>query len=292
MSQCLALTSKMKRCRNYACSSSTADDAARLEADTHTCLQHKGHFNIAKKIWFNKNAWFLRSLEFSSAERLYVAEALKHGLVDIQEEDIRKLPDHPSYTYFIFLCVKLVKAFRIDWNAPLSERFIKTLWKWYGSIGPVQITYETFFSVIRNSPQENFYKVIQLYPHGLVPEKPWFKFFRACADQDWFEEILHSDKNQERIKDSIAFLHKLPIHHSKISLLGILESGRLEDWLEATKYSRYDVLKGRLAPMKDELLSIAWIPERFMCWCLDEEEKSRIRDVWGTEPNKIELSST
>jgi hypothetical protein len=44
--------------------------------------------------------------------------------------------------------------------------------------------------------------------------------------------------------------------------------------------------------MKDELLSIAWIPERFMRWCLDEEEKSRIRDVWGTEPNKIELSST
>jgi hypothetical protein len=65
----------------------------------------------------------------------------------------------------------------------------------------------------------------------------------------------------------------------------------MEDWLEATKYTRYDVLKSRFAPIKDELLSVAWIPERFMCWCLDEEEKSRIRSVWGREPNKIELSS-
>lgn len=278
MSQCLALTSKSKRCRNYA-------------KHDNTCAQHQSHFATAKQTWFKLNARFLRSLEFSSAHRFYVTDALKHGMVYIEEEDIRSLPDHSSYTYFIFLCVRFVNGFRIDWNIPLSHRFIKTLWKWYGSIGPVQITNETFFSVIESSPEENFYKVIELYPHGLVPERPWFKFFRDCAEQPWFEEILHSDKNQQRIKDSIAFLHKLPIISNRISLLGILESGRLEDWLEATKYSRYDVLKSRLAPMKDELLSIAWIPERFMRWCLDEEEKSRIRSVWATEPNKIESSS-
>lgn len=275
MYQCLALTNKSKRCRNYS-------------NHEYTCAQHQGHFTIAKKLWFNKHGWFIRSLEFYSAQRLYVTEALKHGLVDIQKEDIRSLPDHSSYTYFIFLCVRFVNGFRIDWNTPLSHRFIKTLWKWHGSIGPVQITNESFFSVIEISPEENFYKVIELYPHGLVPERPWFKFFRDCVEQPWFEEILHSDKNQQRIKDSIAFLHKLPILSNRISLLGILESGRMEDWLEATKYSRYAVLKGRLAPIKDELLSIAWIPERFMRWCLDEEEKSRMRREWNVEPNKIE----
>lgn len=270
MPQCLALTAKGKRCRSHS-------------SGNNTCSKHIDHFSYAILAWFYSQGRLIRNLELYPGLRIYIEEALKHKLIVPTIEDIAKLPVHSSYTYFILLCAKHVTHFSLDWNTKLSDKVIKTLWKWHSSIsiGPVHITYEDLFVIMSLNPVENFYKIICLYPHGLIPEKPWFKFFYACANHGSFEELLHSSRNPERIQESIEFLNKLPIHPNKISLLHILQSGKLEKWLEETKRVRLSVLKGRLEPIRDELFAVSWLPERYMKWCLDEEEKDRLRSVWG-----------
>ena len=33
--------------------------------------------------------------------------------------------------------------------------------------------------------------------------------------------------------------------------------------------------------IRDELLPVAWYPDRFFDWCVDEEEKEFLKKVWG-----------
>jgi hypothetical protein len=277
MPQCLALTAKGKRCRSCA------------PYESYVCSKHTEHFKDAELAWFYNQGKLLRNLELFPGFMIYVKEALRHKLIVPTIEDIAKLPAHSFYTYFFLLCAKHLDGFALDWNPSLSTKAIRTLWKWHGSIGPVQITYEDIFAIMRLRPVDNFYPTICLYPHGLVPERPWFKFFYACAKQEWFEELLHSNRHPELIQGSIEYLNKhCSVNPNHISLLRILQSGNLEKWLGETKQTRYTVLKGRLGPIRDELFTVSWSPERYMRWCLDEEEKDRLRVFWSLDPNKVE----
>ena len=46
-------------------------------------------------------------------------------------------------------------------------------------------------------------------------------------------------------------------------------------------FNGYKERKAQKAQIKAELLSIAWHPDRYLDWCVDENEKKDLKKVWG-----------
>jgi hypothetical protein len=53
-----------------------------------------------------------------------------------------------------------------------------------------------------------------------------------------------------------------------------------EAWRVAKIQSWMESKKQRLEPVKEELMAVAWHPDRMQAWCLDEETKAEFRSRW------------
>ena len=279
MSHCHALTAKGSRCKSYASVLERSDKCITYD---YTCSKHKEYFKDGKipNKWKNNRWKFVRRLEERLGIARFIEDALCLGLVIPTQEEISSLEESSYYTYFILLCAKHVDGFLLDWNLRLSAKVLKKLWKWFGAIGPVTVTYSDLFSMIKNSVQSGFYNILITYTHGLAPERAWFLFFERCSQEEWFDEVLHCDAHDMLINNSIKSLAISKVPRENISLLSILESGKFHVWLLDKKSQRYSVLREKILPFKEELLAISWAPTRFRNWCLDTEEYCEIQMNW------------
>jgi len=260
MPTCYAMTDKGKRCRAYSIINSA------------TCKAHQNHFNDLVSKWIKKK--MIKDLEFYPARRIYIESALKLRLVEVTKEDIATIPPHTSYTYFILLCARHTD-FVLDWNAKLSSKVLRTLWKRVGAIGPVVITYEDIFAMFRTNIVSGFYGSLLAYPHSNA-EINWFEFFELSARAQWFQELIHYSYNMKVVDEVIVHLKKLSHEHQnqKQSLLHIFESGEYMAWFLNKKKQFYTSLECKIEPIKEELLEVAWTPERVMEWCMDHSQRA------------------
>ena len=267
MSHCHALKKNHTGCRAYATVLTCSQD---LITYSHTCKRHQDYFEK-----FELTKKFVASLEFWPTLRSFLATAFELELICVNEDFIKSLSAHSTNAYFYLLCAKYTTV-DLTWNLPLLNRTYKALWKWMGA-GPVQITYADLFALAKKETG-GFYRMIYCYPHGLAPRATWFKFFESCAEEDWFEQMFHVDKDiqQTHLTQTMKDLAKLPIGLDTITLYKILDT-EFMDWLLRAKKRRYEIIRQRCV-YKEDLLEVAWHPIRIL-WCLDEDVKRRWRTI-------------
>ena len=56
----------------------------------------------------------------------------------------------------------------------------------------------------------------------------------------------------------------------------VIRDPRYLEW-----FNGYKERKTQKAQIKDELLPIAWHPDRVIDWCIDEDEKKDLQKLWG-----------
>jgi len=251
MSHCHALKKNNTRCRAFASIESCSDD---LVVYKHTCKAHANFFDT-----FRLTKDLIESLEFWPGIAHFLKDSFENDLICVKEGFVASLRNHSCYSYFYFLAAKYSQGFK-PWNQPLYHTTIRILWSWIGRIGPVVITEADILELAKLDPVPGFYAM--LYNTGW----PWELARNLCAKEDWFENVYHTDvaKHESIIKEFSPNYMDYKDNH--------------KEWLASAKEAYYLRIGSR--PFKEELLAVAWSPERLE-WCLDIEEMGRVKIEWS-----------
>jgi len=248
MSHCHALKKNNTRCRAFASIESCSDE---LILYKHTCKVHADFFDT-----FILTKELVESLEFWPGIASFLKDAFENDLICVKEDFVAGLRNHSKYGYFYFLAAKYSQGFK-PWNIPLYHKTIRLMNMWRGSIGPVQITYEDLLHLVKIDPVPGFYAIF--YNTHI----PLTMFLNLCAKEEWFQVVYHVDEA----------IHEMNIRQFYPNVKDYIQ------WLQIAKYRYYLNIRG-LYPFKDELLAVAWRPERLE-WCLDVEEMGRVKIEWS-----------
>ena len=258
MSHCHALKKNNTRCRAFASIESCSDD---LIVYKHTCQVHAKYFDT-----FQLTKYLVENLEFWPGISEFLKEAFQLELVCVKEEFIESLANHSKYSYFYLLAAKYSQCFK-PWNQPLYQKTFRLMWVWMGRIGPVTIHYVDLLALAKIDPVPGFYTMIFSRDSRNMS---WMTIYELCVSEEWFEIMYHID----------AATHEYHITQSKELFRQSHEfDEQLKKWFSITKENYYTNIRKRLQ-FKEELLDIAWSPER-LDWCLDEEVKKRIQKLKG-----------
>jgi len=198
----------------------------------------------------------VESLEFWPGISEFLKEAFQLELVCVKEDFIVSLANHSKYAYFYLLAARFSQGFK-PWNQALYEKTFRIMWQWMGRIGPVTITYLDLFDLAKSDPVPGFYTML----YSRSRQISWATIFELCSKEDWFEHMYHAPiATHERHTQSQTF--------------------RIEymDWFLDAKGVYFDTILARY-PYKKEVIEVAWAPERFIDWCLDEDDKNRIQKL-------------
>jgi len=256
MSHCHALKKNNTRCRAFASIESCSDD---LVIYKHTCQTHTNYFDN-----FKMSKELVESLEFWPGISHFFKEAFELELICVKEDFIASLANHSKYAYFYLLAARFSAGFK-PWNQPLYKKTFRLMWVWMGSIGPVQITYADLLDLAAIDPLPGFYTMI--YSRG-NRDLSWQTAAELCAKETWFEDLYHVDA------DTHKRAHTL-ITQSREFIPNPAFEAEYNDWLIKVRQIYYANIQARI-PYKEELVAVAWGPERVIDWCLDWEDKSRI----------------
>lgn len=257
MSQCYALKKNNTRCRAFASIESCSED---LITYKHTCKVHANYFESFK---FTKS--LVESLEFWPGISEFFKEAFQLELVCVKEDFMNSLSNHSKYSYFYVLAARFSAGFK-PWNQSLYQKTFRLMWAWMGRIGPVTITYLDLFDLAKIDPVPGFYTMV--YSRG-DRQLTWLTAAELCTKEQWFEAVYHADKatHETHLTQSRASFIPLPAFEAEYPI-----------WLRKAKEAYYANIQARL-PYKEELVAIAWSPERFIDWCLNGEVKERLKKL-------------
>ena len=144
----------------------------------------------------------------------------------------------------------------------------------------------------RLKTQEMCDKAVDEYPYnlGYVPDR--FKTQEMCVkafnvNPLKFEYIPDRLKTQEMCSDKFHFsdeVDDIPDWFITLEMIGIFSRPccagcdfEFDDW-----FNGYKERKAQKAQIRDELMPIAWHPDRVIDWCFDEEEKKDLKLLWGS----------
>ena len=252
MSQCYALKKNNTRCRAFASIESCSED---LITYKHTCKIHENYFDT-----FQLTKGLVESLEFWPGISEFLKEAFQLELICVKEDFIASLTAHSKYSYFYLLAARFSYGFK-PWNQSLYQKTFRLMWVWMGRVGPVTITYLDLFDLAKIDPVPGFYTML----YSRTRQISWTTIFELCSKEDWFENMYHTEEPT----------HEYHITQSPFRQLNIVpfESEYMELFVRS-KSLYYNAIVARY-PYKEELVEVAWAPER-LNWCLDEEDKERI----------------
>ena len=109
---------------------------------------------------------------------------------------------------------------------------------------------------------------------------------------DWFAAFVGKDYNAHQ-KEWTDFILKPTINRAvesplkQICTIAVLEKDPdIWRWIQEYKRQRKQELRQQIDAIKERLMAATWHPNRFVRWCLDEEEKAENRRLWPeVEPN-------
>lgn len=300
---CLALCKDGTRCRNWARlvldhEGGTASEVCR----DFVCGNHKNYF--ANPAAFRKNiltGWGL-FFEYHHSRAIALEEWMNHGLIEFVQEDfnlprfkdlsMNALPHQFVARYgflFAFLLANQPSCDLWTWNPVLWEVAISWIWSHYWSYGLVNPR-QTLKKICMNQTRpDDFFRILLRYKfRAMTPvEDPFDKGGLANFINDLFE----SDKTEEFRSLWSAILSEPAQRDFKALLLRPADAENLgfrfltsEVWTEYHKFVK-DVCKrkarDRVEIFKEDLMAYCWHPDRFVRWCLDEEEKKDMRGMWS-----------
>lgn len=266
MSCCYALTKNFKRCRNYASIPHYSEDEE--EQPSYTCQKHKLYF---------KKPLTLRSIHWEN--QVYLRSAFSLGLIKVSKEFVSSIPIIPhSYCYFLMLCARYIPEWEPSWNLNLWTASVPYILKHINSIGPFHISnllVKSFINV--KGGISYFYNAIQMYPNNTTIGTNLNILMQVTA-----ADPLFSCVSEEIHKKYIALTVQELKRKNHAETARFLE----EDFLETISANRkifYWRCKNKTQIIKEDLIAMTWHPDRFMKWCLDEEEKCEMNSSWRTE---------
>lgn len=287
---CLALTKNHKRCRSYA---SLEKDANGSIVRGFTCAKHATYFsepNLSRVKRLLLGNYTTRGysvhLEFRDSIREWVRDILIHGLITITKEDIQKIDEKwthgTNHFYFIYLCALYLPTFDPFWGMMLWVRTMQCIWDWSSMIGPITITWSDIQDVICDDRDiVKFYSGIMAYTseHGYMDRVAWFRFFEKSASRhpSWIVSVFS-------ICDTVTqtmcekFSSQFTISES---LKEIFSDGSYMAWLAAKRSEFYREKQERCSLYKNELLMVAWNPDRYKTWCIDTEDLQGLDERWN-----------
>lgn len=289
---CLVLKRNGSLCRNYACLEQTPSGLVR----GFTCRQHQDYFKDSesvKKKWienvrFSEETWgFGRNLEYYP-DRLYaIQECLRIGLVNITCEDILsiKLRSMNQWLCFLVLVARHTPDF-LSWS--LVGGSLYTLWQRIQGIGPFQYSWRDL-QLFLCSPVnlKQWYTGIQKYPYedpevGFTKED-FYRFFEDSIQNfpEWGVKFIL--ESEEGIRNNQIYCKQVhPTMKNRNAIL-LVTSEEFFTWRMSKKADWYKEQKGKCDTFKEELMAVAWHPDRFFSWCLDWKEKEEMNACWRIE---------
>jgi hypothetical protein len=261
---CYALTAKYKPCRGYP------------EPGSYVCRHHRDYF-----MYFDMTKICLVNLEFNSILRNHVKNALKRGIITPSKEFVKKMHQKPYHSYAMILFAKYSQPYGFDyrWNIPLLDLSIRNLWRWSGAIGPITVTISDLVDIISADPNELFYKAIYLYPYRTFQYTPshWKNFFTECFEREWFTPVLHVSEDHDRKIEAVCKV--LEDKEVDTSFLRV----SYKEWFADEKVRYFKMIQS-IVPhdVKEEIIEVAWNPDRMVDWCLDEDVKQNVKS-WSSK---------
>lgn len=276
----------LKLCRNYA---KTGQQFCGLHQD----ISPEEH----RQRWTNK---FLMATDdrpfyfkYDERKRERIMQDLKTGIIKLTAEDIKSIPCDLKYLDIFVLLVEHKYADIFDNNLlyylsmhylfnyflslPSENGFSMDMWP----ILPKKIV-----DVLILSNQETLCSFLQKM--GLLFQKPTFRNLETLLSyipslNTFLEFLLESQAGRtmcwnpsynlftKHYTDIFATDHPLTMYMKDQFIPQI---ARLYQQQKQKQKDRMDILK-------DELIAISWHPDRFMAWCLDEEEKKENKRLFG-----------
>ena len=264
MSRCYAFTKDYKPCRNYAeiIAYDEGLDGVKEVFYGDTCRLHRGFFNT----WLDRLPTFAHGLEWRPMFRNHIARVLK--------ADIKRVPPllfadltryNGNYDHFFYLCAKHMEGFRFSMNPQLCIESMRACWWQSQSIGPVKIppSYRLDFYRCMEDPKQGFFTVLQTCG---IHQQPTLGQLMSVVDQlldseaGRFAVLDASFPNESSVQSLLQFPHLASIHD-------MIASGEFTAYLLFHRQEVYTKCQRRLDPIREELLSVAWMPERVLEWC-------------------------
>lgn len=287
MSRCYALTKDHKHCRCYGelLATDVGLDGVKEVYYSPTCRLHRGFFDN----WLQALPRRARSLEWLSINREHIKRVLKEGIVEIPPSFFQSLSG-TKYNHFILLCVKYLEGFRFSWNPLLCSRALRACSWQSRAAGPVTVqkTYPLEFLRCMDDVKEGVFMILEATPLTL-----------SISDLlDLLYATLHSDSGLHALLDP-SFPSEERIRQCKerfylnTKLASMMESGEFIRYVSFLKEQFYATKAQKIHSFCDELLEVAWQPERVQDWCLPFDA-IKIEDgqrLWRGVTNSIHIEN-
>lgn len=286
---CQAIKKDYTRCRCWA------------EVGFTTCHQHRCiPVQERKRRWFNhyilaknKNAFpFLYASPKSHRGKL---DDLESGQIVLTQEDVARIPPHGRYSdIFSLLCAKGYAE--PSWNPQLRYRtlhhaitmftfnnFNQTFQDYY-----YKKAFENYILPMLGKETQIFGAQSLFYKH--IPS--WSLQFLGQPEsvRPFLDALMQLDgakaESLTRFEEWLLPLYYNLLKNPKTNeienavfkeLYATLESYLLPV-LEGTRQTLKHSIRTRMNLTKEELIAATWHPDRFMVWCLDQEDKKDILD--------------
>ena len=298
MSACYAFTKKDKPCRNYACIKSQTDATINYG---YFCRSHEHLERDKDKLWqmIIDNC---ENLDYNPENRRRIRALLNSGLIKVSKEMLRlRLPlvlRARDFALFFCYVLQATPDFKRDWCPTLWKRCVVILWNWSRAMGPLLIDWEHVQAAIclredplafydgmawRISPMAEQYtpELWQQFFWNSVRNRPdWFAAFTAkdynAHQKEWTECILKSEANHV-VEEKLKTIFQIPV---------LERTPDFWRWIAQCKQERKQELRQQVGRFKERLMAATWHTNRFVRWCLDEDEKAENRRLWPeVEPN-------
>jgi hypothetical protein len=241
MSQCHALTKDESLCRNY---------GEVLEENTYSGFCHIHRFPNLKPQELYR---LTKNMEWSHSRCTHIAYLLQEELFAVTKEDVAKLNQMNTHTYFVLLCAKYVKGFHRDWHPMLFDNAVTNLWRWHNAIGPVTITQNDLHTLAAVSAWDIVAKRCSLL------EKSW------C---DWLWKYFETPEGMPHLFDSVKEGVEKWLLTKQIPMVETFQ--KMMDLSKKVAKAKCRVKTNKI---RQELMEITWHPQRVVEWCFDEEDK-------------------
>lgn len=279
------------------------------------CAQHKhlAEDNRLLRAW-KRICW--QNLHWYDPQINHVKLCLEHGLVTPTEDLYREAPLRKYRTnvptYFFNLLAPHTPDLQRSWFTRGDEELwsytLHILWTWSVAMGPILIDWASIRHMIClvKDPLA-FYSGCALrwvHQNEEYNASKWYEFFDDCFQQspEWAYAFLAIpwDEHKAAIEEKNFPLQTLKFFHRAYMPTIVVQQNPAVAalrslWLDTSQWKECLVTvlasmktykKASMNCVKEELMASTWHPLRFQRWCLDEDDKAELREMWPqVDPN-------
>lgn len=237
----------------------------------------------------HRNQWFRTFILGTNKTRFYytydetlkrqILNDLQTKLVVLTKKDIQKIPANPKHIDIYLLLVEYGYIDKSSKPELYKEALVYLLECMGAAAGPPMLSFlgKKICEILITKDAEDLLfflhhgKLLLSLPKRITPLREFLHWLLSTEAAQALSWIPFRDSLLAEYKDQLGENHLFTVY--------------LEQQFLPAMYALYQSQKqdqkGRFDARKEELMAIAWHPDRFLSWCLDEEEKAENRMLFG-----------